>query len=81
MNIEVQLFAAARDAVGDSPVSVTLSEAATVGELRKRLVQQFPNLNSMAKVLLVAVENEYADDDRSIHESDSVACFPPVSGG
>jgi len=81
MKIEVQFFAAARDAAGQSPVSVSLSENASVGELRERLVQEFPNLNSMAKVLLVAVNNEYADNDRCLQESDSVACFPPVSGG
>lgn len=81
MKLNVQLFAAAREAAGDSPISVELPEQATVADLRASLVEGVPNLESLAKVLLVAVNNEYAADTQSLCDSDSVACFPPVSGG
>jgi len=81
MILEVQLFAAARDLAGASPVEMELADCATVADLRSRLVETHPNLESIANVLLVAINSEYAADDRQLSDSDVVACFPPVSGG
>lgn len=81
MNLQVQLFAAARDAAGQSSVEVRLSAGGSVGDLREQLLQNFPNMNSMAMLLFVAVNNEYAEDDQVLNEKDTIACFPPVSGG
>jgi len=81
MKIQIQLFAAARDAVGQSPVVVELPASASVADLRRELVTDFPKLDSIAKILLVAVNQQYAGDDQVLSEGDSVACFPPVSGG
>lgn len=81
MRLNVQLFAAARDAAGDSAVTLELPDTATVADLRLRLVQQHPKLESLANVLLVAVNNQYAAETRQLDSSDTVACFPPVSGG
>lgn len=81
MKIQVQLFAAARDAVGQSPVSCDLADGATVGQLRDQLLADFPNLGATAKILLVAVNQRYADNACILSPDDSVACFPPVSGG
>ena len=41
MNLQVQLFAAARDAAGQSPVEVRLPAGGSVGDLRKQLLQDF----------------------------------------
>ncbi len=81
MKIPVQFFAAARDAVGTSEAVVELPESATVANLRRQLVVDFPKLDSLAKILLVAVNQQYAGDDQILSDSDSIACFPPVSGG
>ena len=81
MKLNVQLFAAAREAAGDSPITLELADGATVADLRNCLVEDVPNLESLANVLLVAVNNEYAAETQSLCDSDTVACFPPVSGG
>ena len=81
MNVEIQLFAAARDLAGASSVRIELPAQATVADLKSRLIAEHPNLESVAKVLLVAVDNEYAAEERVLTESDRVVCFPPVSGG
>lgn len=81
MNVEVQLFAAARDAAGQSPVTLELPDGATVADLRLRLVETCPNLESLANVLLVAVNSQYAAESQPLNVTDSIACFPPVSGG
>ena len=81
MKLNVRLFAAARDIAGHSIWPVDLPAGATVANLRSQLIQDCPNLNSMAKVLLVAVNNQYAGESQVLVESDTIACFPPVSGG
>ena len=81
MRISVRLFAGAKELAGNSSVTMELPELATVAELRTRLIESHPNLKSVANVLLVAVNSEYAAEDRRLSESDTVACFPPVSGG
>ena len=81
MNLNIQLFAAARDAANRSPVQLDLPTGATVKDLKDRIVEDIPNLKAMSGSLLFAVNNEYAADDQVLTESDEVACFPPVSGG
>jgi molybdopterin converting factor subunit 1 len=81
MKIDVQLFAAAREVAGKSPVSVELPEGATVADLRGQLVEETPKLKSLAGILFVAVNNQYAGDSQVLTLNDAVACFPPVSGG
>ncbi len=81
MKFDVQLFAAAREAAGDAVVSLNLSDTADVAELRRELTAAVPALAPLAASLLVAVNNQYANDDVSLKDCDEVACFPPVSGG
>ncbi|MDG1895088.1 MAG: MoaD/ThiS family protein [Fuerstiella sp.] len=81
MRIDVKLFAAARDAAGDGVVSLNLTDTVDVAELRRELTKTVPALAPLADSLLVAVNNQYANDNVPLNESDEVACFPPVSGG
>ncbi len=81
MKLDIQLFAAARDAAGDAVVPLHLSDTADVAELRRELTAAVPALAPLAASLLVAVNNQYADDNVPLKASDEVACFPPVSGG
>ncbi len=81
MKCEIQLFAAAREAAGDAVVSLHLSDTADVAELRRELTTAVPALAPLAASLLVAVNNQYADDNVPLKDCDQIACFPPVSGG
>jgi molybdopterin converting factor subunit 1 len=81
MKIDVELFAAACELAGKSTVSVDLPESATVADLRSQLVEETPKLKPLAEILLVAVNNQYAGDSQVLTLNDTIACFPPVSGG
>lgn len=52
----------------------------TVGDLRQALLQAYPSLANLPS-LLVAVNQDYADDHREIGPDDEVVLIPPVSGG
>lgn len=81
MNVQVRLFARARDLAGSERVEVELPDAATVGDLRMALGEAFPSLRSLVPNLLVAIGNDYAPDAARIGTGAEIACFPPVSGG
>jgi molybdopterin synthase catalytic subunit len=81
MTIAVKLFAAARELACASEVALTLGPAATVADARRALVEQCPTLGPLADRSLLAVNAEYADDDRALTAGDEVALIPPVSGG
>lgn len=81
LNVEVQLFAVARQLAGRETVAVALSAPATVGSLRSALGEQIPALASVLPHVMFAVNAEYADDGAVIPPGAQVACIPPVSGG
>jgi molybdopterin converting factor subunit 1 len=81
VNVNIRLFARARDLVGVDTLSLDVPEGATVGAVREELLRQHPALEVLSSHLLVAVGTEYATDDAAIAEGADVSVFPPVSGG
>ena len=78
--ISVLLFGIARDLTGQSAVSIPLSEQASVGELLNQLHERYPALTGI-RLLLVAVNGEYAEAGQLLTDRDEIAIIPPVSGG
>ena len=81
MKLAVKLFAAARELAGGSEVVVEVPAGASVATLRGALCEAAPALASLAARSMVAVNEEYAQDAKSLAEGDDVALIPPVSGG
>ena len=81
MNVEVKLFAAARQYHGDDSILLELPTSVTVGELRSMLAEHSPQLVSLLSTSMIAVDHQYAADDQEIAPSSEVALIPPVSGG
>jgi molybdopterin converting factor subunit 1 len=78
--IRVALFAQAREIAGRQ-IDVSLTEGATVGELRAAIVRAYPQLERMVAVSRFAVNHEFTDDSHIIPAAAEVALIPPVSGG
>ncbi len=81
MKLAVQLFARARELAGQDQVDLELDEGACVADVRQALAVQIPQLLPLTQRLLFAVGTRYADDHVTLGPDDSIACFPPVSGG
>ena len=81
MNIQLKLFAKAKELAGSDVVQLELPADATLKTLKVVLCAQYPQLAKLADQLLYAIDNDYADETTVITESSEVACFPPVSGG
>lgn len=81
MKIRLKLFASIRDICGFDEKEITLPETATLNELLDNLASQYSALALKRSSLLMAVNEEYSRGDTILHNNDTVAIFPPVSGG
>lgn len=81
MTIRVRLFARLRELAGDDSLVMELPEGSTIADLRHLLGEKNPNLAGLLTRCAVAVEEDFAEETRRLHEGCEVAFLPPVSGG
>ncbi|MDY6933831.1 MAG: MoaD/ThiS family protein [Spirochaetota bacterium] len=81
MKIRVFTFAAVRDICRFKERCMSVPCNSTVGEVYRRLVEEFESLKCMKDKLLFAVNESYCDESKILFEDDIIAIFPPVSGG
>ncbi len=81
MIFNVHLFARARDLGGAEIVTLELPDAATVADMRRRLVELHPQLAELEAKCAVAVDAEFANDEHILTKGAEIALLPPVSGG
>jgi molybdopterin converting factor subunit 1 len=79
--VKVLFFGAARDAVGQGEVDVSLNGSSSASSAFAEVLERFPALKRFGRSLLFAVNQEYADPNRTVQDGDELAVFPPVSGG
>jgi molybdopterin converting factor subunit 1 len=79
--VRVLFFGAARDAVGQSEVTLSLDGPAKAAAAFEQVLTKFPELRRFGRSLLFAINEEYAPADREVRAGDELALFPPVSGG
>jgi molybdopterin converting factor subunit 1 len=79
--IKVKLFASFKELVGKSEVSFEIEKNATVSDLKKILLDSYPQLSYQKLQAIYAVNHKVSDDSTILSVNDEVAIFPPVSGG
>jgi sulfur-carrier protein len=78
MTINVLFFASLREKVGRE-LSVPLTSQLTLRELATTLEKNHAGLSLSGT--LCAINEQYADPETLLQAGDTVAFFPPVSGG
>lgn len=78
--MKILAFGIAREIFGSSETELNLHDNATVSELKQLLEERYARLKAI-RSYMVAVNNEYAADDKRITAQDEIAIIPPVSGG
>jgi molybdopterin converting factor small subunit len=81
MKLNIKLFAAARDLVERDSIEIELRAGATVADLRRSVVEQFPKLRELVVRSMFAIDCEYATNERIVPPDAQLALIPPVSGG
>lgn len=80
MKIRLLAFGIVRDFFGGPSIEVELEEDATVSALKAHLEVLYPAIKRLS-TCLVAVNNDYADNEQVLAPTDEIAIIPPVSGG
>jgi molybdopterin synthase catalytic subunit len=81
MRIQLRLFATYHEIVGSRVLTWSAREGITVRELVDGIITKYPRLRDHRGTMLLAVNEEFATSDQSLHDGDEVALLPPVSGG
>lgn len=80
MKIDILAFGIAKDIINGSTLGVEIQDGTTVGDLKMKLISQFPDFEKL-RSLSIAVNEEYREDDFVLSERDEIVIIPPVSGG
>ncbi len=80
MNIEIVAFGIAKDIIDGKMLNISISDSASIGDLKKHLLEQFPAFKDLVS-LSFAVDEEYQKDEYLLKENQTVVIVPPVSGG
>jgi len=81
INITVLLFGACREVAGLGELRCELVFPATAADAWEELKRRFVELERFERSALVAVNEEHAQRNHPLKNGDTVAIFPPVSGG
>ena len=78
--MKVYYFASLKEALKIPSEEIILSADTTVAQLRKKLVDKHGKCHFLDNILC-AVNQEIANDEVIVSDSDEVAFYPPVTGG
>ena len=81
LSVQTLFFAAYRDLLGTTGLSVELPEGATVADLVVELRGRGAPFDALPLEPAVAVNLAYALPSEPLHAGDEVAFIPPVAGG
>jgi molybdopterin synthase sulfur carrier subunit len=79
MKVSLKFFASFRLLTGTAGMELEVPDGITTSDLLEMVREMYDGFNE--KTVLYAVNGEYVGDDVRLKEGDSIAFFPPVSGG
>jgi molybdopterin synthase catalytic subunit len=81
VSVQALFFAAYRDLLGTSSLSVDLPDGATVADLVRELRGRGAPYSALPSEPAIAVNRAYALHSERLRAGDEVAFIPPVAGG
>jgi molybdopterin synthase catalytic subunit len=82
MQIHILLFATLKDLAGRNRLTLQIAgDSVTLADVRTALAAEYPLMKLNLEAAIAAVNEEYAFSAEMVHDQDTVAFFPPVSGG
>ncbi len=81
--VKILFFAQLKERLGCSEYNLDINSSVSIRWLREQLANQDDNWHDCLQsgYLLMAVNQELADENTQVNDGDEVAFFPPVTGG
>ncbi|MCJ8322203.1 MAG: molybdopterin converting factor subunit 1 [Colwellia sp.] len=81
--IKIVFFAALREQLGCSELSLDPTNILTINQLKQALIEHQPQWQTFIEnnALLSAINHDMVDGEHLIKSGDEIAFFPPVTGG
>ncbi len=81
--VKIIFFGILKSFLKQDQIDLELDEERNIGDLINRLKQEYQNFENIYKdrQIVIAVNQEIADEDTTIKPGDEIAFLPPVSGG
>ena len=80
MQYKIRVFGIIREIAGTPDIQLEFENDPSASEILNQVKVRYPELNELVRVV-IAVNNEYVQDDHRISSTDEIAIIPPVSGG
>lgn len=77
--IELLFFAQLQEKVGSKKLTIEAEEI-SIREIKNNVLNKY-DMDDLLAEAMVAVNEEYSDEDTVVYAGDVVAFIPPVSGG
>jgi molybdopterin converting factor subunit 1 len=77
----VLFFASLRDKTGIREAVIEFPPGSLISDLKRQILEMYPNLNPSMETIIVAMNHEFAFDENIVQDGAEIALFPPVSGG
>lgn len=82
MRVKILLFATLKDRAGAKEHALDMpGDTATVADVRRALADRFPGIDQSLQSAIAALNEEFAYPQDAVKDGDTLAFFPPVSGG
>ena len=85
ITLKVKPFAILNDIIGAQQITLKIPQKQekkiTVAELRKRILELYPEISAHRIAMGIAVNAKMVNDRSVINDSDEIALLPPISGG
>jgi molybdopterin synthase sulfur carrier subunit len=85
ITLKIKLFAILKDIIGTQQITLQIPRnqegIITVAELRKMILELYPEISAQRISMGIAVNATMANDKLVINDFDEIALLPPISGG
>ena len=81
LNITIEAFAAAAEAIGTRQQTLDLPQSCSITEAWAALMKAHPQLQDLDASIAFAINNQLVDRGTILQDGDRLAILPPVSGG
>ena len=81
ITITLKLFAVYQETLGLAEKTLTLPVGTTAGEVRDRLLAEYPSLSPWRDLTRFGINLQFAKAETPLQAGDELVLIPPVSGG